>query len=204
MPLPVWLPGCMFHLGGLCSGGLCPGGLCPGGLCPGGSLSSGSLSRGISVQGDLCKETPQTEIPSPSWWMSGQYVSYWNAVWFILSFYPQKKDKICLNNSRFIFNCKYVLNRRVSCCPEPTVYLCGTPLKGQTFTENGSAVYGESCEIWISLKYWCLTFINHVSCKCLPNILAWSFDVFQIETLEIKKFNSISDIKCCKQFKCII
>ena len=83
------LAGCMFHLGGLCSGGLCPGG-----LCPGGSLSSGSLSRGISVQGDLWKETPQTEIPSPSWWMSGQYVSYWNAVWFILSFYPQKKDKI--------------------------------------------------------------------------------------------------------------
>ena len=62
MSLPVWLPGPMFLLGGLCpgslplgrslsGGSLCSEGLCPvgspsRGLCPEGSLSGGSPSRG--------------------------------------------------------------------------------------------------------------------------------------------------------------
>ena len=54
MPLPVWLPGPMFLLGGLCPGASVQDGLCLGDLYPGVSVR-GSLSRGlhpgISVQG---------------------------------------------------------------------------------------------------------------------------------------------------------
>ena len=57
MPLPVWLPGPMFILKGLCPWshvlsrgvsiqGSLLGGLCPGGLCP-----------RVSVQGGLCRDT---------------------------------------------------------------------------------------------------------------------------------------------------
>ena len=60
MSYPVWLPGLMFLLGGLCPGGLCPRGV---------SVQEGSQSRGVSVQGvsvwgSLSEGSPpRTETP---------------------------------------------------------------------------------------------------------------------------------------------
>ena len=60
MSLPVWLPGHMFLLGGLCLRGMCLRGLCPGGLCLGG------LCPGVSIEGSLSMEWGSLSRGSPS------------------------------------------------------------------------------------------------------------------------------------------
>ena len=95
---PVWLPGSMFFLGGLCSWSHVPSGgflsrrslsrespsrgLCPGGLRPGGSLPWGSLSGGL-CPGGFCVWGGGVGVGSLcSGQKSRRYASYWNAFLF--------------------------------------------------------------------------------------------------------------------------
>ena len=94
MSLPVWLPGPMLLLGGICAWSHVPSrGVSvqrvvsvQGGLCPG-----GSLSRGVSVQG-----VSLTETPPPRTLKNRQYASYWNAfLYFLLAVTVFSRLNIC-------------------------------------------------------------------------------------------------------------
>ena len=86
MSLPVWLPGLIFLLVGLCPGGLCLGSLSRGDLCRG-SLLGGSLSRE-----DLCRGGGGSLSGGPPRMVkSGRYLSYWNAFLLLIIFVVQQK-----------------------------------------------------------------------------------------------------------------